>query len=232
MENEEIKERMALKFMKENPGHHYSIQFLQEGKKLNKGQLKVLCAKVRRQIRLERKEKMLLISHELWLAKRQAKKDSFEKRVLKVFELLKTKTLNEAGIIMGITRERVRQILKEGVKRGVVEEYKRHLHPSTRPLREVTCACGKVFATRRPNVKYCSSNCFRSYRPKGMTSEQVKEHRLWRYHNDPEYRAKHIKAVLNYYNKIKHTPRYIKRQKIYSARWREKQLKKISNSIG
>src|SRR3990167_1210951 len=96
-----------------------------------------------------------------------------------------------------------------------------------------TCLCGNLFEVYIPKGETskrgtCSQTCRRKYRIgyKYKSPEEARIHRRSlnrdRYHNDPEFRKRGEIARKNYYLKIRHTPKHIKRQKIHSERWRER----------
>ncbi len=211
------KEEMAAKFIKDNPDHPYSLQFVNQDKK---GQMRLLGSMIQEEKKLKFLERQLLISHEAWVEKQSAKQIARDERIRRAYDLLKIGTLEEAGKVMGITRERVRQILYDGHKRGIIPLYKRHYN--TREKRVVTCKCGKVFETTHLTQKRCGRECPAIRR---RTPEETKAHARMRYQTDPEYRQAHADAMKRYPDRIRNTPEYKERNRKGWEKWHDRHLR-------
>lgn len=126
-----------------------------------------------------------------------------------------------------ITRERVRQILKEiTAERGIQfpTSYGR-----AQPIITHCSVCGVEI-----KIKYLSQykgegkhRCpehknFRKYRNKEEAKLAQIARNKWRYKNDPAFRAARAASTMKYYNKIKNTPEFKKRNSQYQAALRKK----------
>lgn len=128
------------------------------------------------------------------------------KRAMEIYRLrLDGKTLKEIGIKFGLTRERVRQIIKI-----YYPEYK---HPKkTHILFGVPCAnskCANTFSKKNFEKRiYCSIKCSAEHRRKNRTEEERK--------------AILRERCLKYYHAHKHLPHFIKKRRQYNKNANEK----------
>lgn len=70
--------------------------------------------------------------------------------------------------------------------------------------------CNKEFEYKRSNKKFCSMNCLVKYN----------------FHNNKEYREKHLVYARRYYDKIKGLPEYKEKRKKYFKEWLDKNREK------
>lgn len=234
-ELDDLKVTRANKFISEFPDNKYSSQF--EPRKFTKGQLEVLEIAKKKNVRLEERDALILARQkkrqerlrekELLYFKRkydaeariEEKKEKQRVYIREVYELKKGRTLEQVGQILGVTGERVRQILNRGVSLGLgsYEKSQRKKLPRV----NVICPCGKTFSRyeRQSNKKHCGRDCKKKYPiwKHGIPTRLYwREQRKLQWKNDPEYRAHHTALVKKRYLQVRCTDRHKELQKKYS----------------
>lgn len=157
-------------------------------------------------------------------------KKAFEKSVnvthKRIYDLYKEgKTLREVGDMMGITGERVRQIVSK------VPGYVRNKY-SPEIIMSKCKECGKDVGTKKGHRirTYCNRDCFRIYKDKHKPTLEEKR------------AAWNIRTKAYYHNVIKNRPDYHERLRIQNAKYkakqdewkrlrREKNMKKLSEIL-
>lgn len=250
--SEKAKEERRLNFIKNNPRHPFSKQFTvsreQEPKDKEPQNEFDLTTKLiarnkfvlKRDIIEKRSENKQIKRERATLKIRKMKSSREERRTRKrlrrmaeiVDWYLQGLTYEQVGRKFKVSRERIRQILNTAKREGLDFEI-RGMKRREGAYETRTCLCGNSFEVYIPKGgankrETCSSECKKKYRV-GYKYKSPEEARVIRralsrerYHNDPEYRKRGEMARKNYYLKIRHTPKYIKRQKIHSERWRER----------
>ena len=209
------KEERAILFIKKFPNSSYAVQFAKlDYPALKRGEMNLLILK-----RLQENQNKI-----------KRKNLRFAKRVKKLLTLKNSgKSLEEVGKIEGITRERVRQILQVGEKRGlgVYQRYK-----GLSKVERTCSTCKQKFLTY--SQKFCSRKCYavshRKYETleEGILANRAKRKKI--YHTDSIYRKRHLELCMKRYHRLKHTPEYKERQRLYSKRHHEKKngIKKLT----
>ena len=168
----------------------------------------------------------------------------------------KRMTLKEIGIELGITRERVRQILRNCYGKNSDFLSKNGNSEWVKPLKKyqpITCVhCSKEFSIReRLSKKYCSDECRLAYRNTRSRfpgifdkAELNRLHASTYYHthkNEPDFiekikqnnkRMKESGYLERYYAKKKKDPAYIAKLRAYSIRkWAEHKERMSKDAI-
>ncbi len=188
------KEERQKKFIAEHPQHYFTVeQSAQTIRKDNMRFKKILKAESRR-IYLE---KIVALRNSRLTLEQIANKPQYR-----------------------VSRERIRQLLAEAEKLGmdVIHRARPLLKKEAR-----TCKCGISFETYAHAArKYCSKQCLfhynRKYANKDVRREVYRALQKHKYHSDPKFKEKMIKASTKYYHKTKANPLKKAKQKIYSER--------------
>lgn len=145
----------------------------------------------------------------------------------------KSMTLEQIGHELGITRERVRQIVKTYFSPENFAAFHAVDMRKVKPAERVCSFCSKSFTTKNHARIFCSNRCFGLSHRKFNVPDEVRAQGKaavvrWVYHNVPGKKELRNKRTLIWYRKARQDPewrkRYIARQNVYTIRCMERKL--------